>query len=81
MLFSLYTKICTLLLKSFSLTSYIKELINLDLSDLQIENMKKSKFKFLVKSRVKSAEFAYLQDMQINHSKTKNIKYHTLKII
>ena len=57
-----------------------KNLIELELSDIEIENMEKSLFQTLVKSKVKRAAFAYLQGMQLKHSKTKDINYHTFKM-
>ena len=42
--------------------------------------MDKSLFQTMVKNKVKHVAFLYLQGLQVQHSKTRNIKYHTLKM-
>ena len=44
-----------------------KEMIKLDLSDQEIEMMDQTTYQNLVKSKVKSAAFVYLQDLQERH--------------
>ena len=44
-----------------------KEMIKLDLSDQEIEIMDQTTYQNLVKSKVKSAAFVYLQDLQERH--------------
>ena len=57
-----------------------KEMIQLDLSDHQIELMDKSTYQNLVKTKVKNSSFVFLQGLQVQHSKIKDIKYHTFKM-
>ena len=54
-----------------------KELIELDLSDEDIERMDKMEYQNIVKRKVKSSAFVYLQSLQEKHSKIRNITYHT----
>ena len=56
------------------------ETIKLGLSDQQISSITKHKFKNIVKSKISDAAFEYLQTMQKEHSKMKNIKYNKFEL-
>ena len=56
------------------------EEINLNLSENEIRNMKKNKFKKYVNNKILLSAFKYLKCIQSTHSKVKNIVYTTLKI-
>ena len=52
----------------------------LDISDSQISLLTKQKFKLVVKSKVREAEFKYLTEMKKKHSKMKSLKYNSFKL-
>ena len=57
-----------------------KEMIKLGLSDQEIEVMDRATYCIFVKTKVRTAAFIYLQEMQERHSKARNIKYHKFKM-
>ena len=56
------------------------EAIKLGLSDQEISSVTKHKFKNIVKSKISDAAFEYLQTMQKEHSKMRNIKYNKFEL-
>ena len=54
--------------------------IGLDMSDKEIGKTQKQKFKNIVKSKVITAAFNYLQTLQQSHSKMENIKYDKFEL-
>ena len=54
--------------------------IGLDMTDKEIGKTQKQKFKNIVKSKVITAAFNYLQMLQQSHSKMENIKYDQFEI-
>ena len=54
--------------------------INLKLTENEMNNMKKFKFKELLKNKIHTASFKYLQKIQEKHSKSKDIKYEHFQI-
>ena len=53
--------------------------IKLNMSDADISQHSKQRFKALVKVKVRNAAFQYLKECQEKHSKMRNLKYSTLK--
>ena len=56
----------------------LKEILNL--TEESIKNMKKDKFKTLLKQKVSEAAFHYLENIKKTHSKAKNISYNNLEM-
>ena len=57
-----------------------KALIDLNMSEIEIESMKKERFKNIVKQKIRKASFQYLSNLKANHSKMSGITYKTNEI-
>ena len=57
-----------------------KKTISLNLTETEISNLRKNKFKEIVKKKVRDAAFEYLNTLKQKHSKMTNITYESLKV-
>ena len=57
------------------------ENISLDLSEKEIYQISKQKFRIIVKSKILNAAFSFLKNLQEKHSKMKNIEYERFDIV
>ena len=57
-----------------------KALIDLNMSEIEIESTKKERFKNIVKQKIRKASFQYLSNLKANHSKMSGITYKTNEI-
>ena len=57
-----------------------KNLINLNLTDIQIQDISDQKFKILIKDKIRKAAFQYLFNLKESHSKVSMIEYKKYKI-
>ena len=56
-----------------------KALINLELSEDEMKSMKKTKFKTIVKSKMRNAAYKSLKEIKGNHSKMNGLRYDKLE--
>ena len=54
--------------------------MNIQLEDLEISQMKKQKYKDVIRSKVKETAFPHLLVIKNSHSKMKNVKYRNLEL-
>ena len=54
--------------------------IGLNMSDLQISQLSKQKFKSIVKNKIKDAALNYLNGVKRGHSKMQSLSYETLQL-
>ena len=59
----------------YELVEEDKEMLGLNLTDLEIGSMNKAKFKKIVKSHVNQAAFCYLKSLKEGHSKMEGLNY------
>ena len=57
------------------LVSADKDMIELKLSDIEIANMKKEKFRSIVKAKIRQSSFKYLKTIKAGHSKMDRLSY------
>ena len=59
----------------YELVSEDKDLIGLNLSDIEIGNMKKEKLRNIVKAKIRQSAFKYLKAIKTGHSKMDKLTY------